>query len=52
MPDVDDAQVEAERLIGLVDGIALQALFDPDSWPADRQLRSLEAGVRTSELTS
>jgi AcrR family transcriptional regulator len=45
MPDVVDARVEAERLIGVVDGIALQALFDPDSWPADRQLAALEAGL-------
>ena len=36
---------EAERLIGLVDGIALQTLFDPDRWPPDRQLRALDAGL-------
>jgi len=52
MPDVGDAQVEAERLIGLVDGIALQALFDPDSWPAERQLRALDAGLLTTVPTS
>jgi AcrR family transcriptional regulator len=45
VPDVVDARVEAERLIGVVDGIALQALFDPDSWPAERQLAALEAGL-------
>lgn len=50
MPDVDDAQTEAERLIGLVDGIALQALFDPDAWPPDRQLRALDAGLPTASL--
>ncbi len=43
--DVTDVEIEAERLIALVDGIALQALFDPASWPADRQRRALEAGI-------
>jgi AcrR family transcriptional regulator len=47
---VDDVRVEAERLIGLVDGIALQALFDPTAWPPDRQLRALDAGLRTASL--
>ena len=40
-----DATVEAERLIALVDGVALQALFDPDSWPPERQLQALEVGL-------
>ena len=31
------AQREAERLIAVVDGVAMQALFDTDSWPAARQ---------------
>jgi TetR/AcrR family transcriptional regulator, transcriptional repressor of bet genes len=54
MDDVgdDEVVVEAERLIALVDGIALQALFDPASWPAERQLRALDAGLRTGSLTS
>jgi len=52
VPSVDDTQVEAERLIGLVDGIALQALFDPTSWPPERQLRALDAGLRTAILAS
>ena len=43
--EMDDANIEAERLIALVDGVALQALFDPDSWPPDRQLRALEVGL-------
>jgi TetR/AcrR family transcriptional repressor of bet genes len=50
MPDVDDAPTEAERLIGLVDGIALQALFDPDAWPPERQLRALDAGLMTASV--
>jgi AcrR family transcriptional regulator len=41
----DDALVEAERLIALVDGVALQALFDPESWPPERQLRALDVGL-------
>ncbi len=52
MPLIDDEHVEAERLIGLVDGIALQALFDPESWPAQRQLRALDAGLFGEVLTS
>jgi hypothetical protein len=52
MPEIDDPRDEAERLIGLVDGIALQALFDPDSWPPPRQLRALDAGIRACELAS
>jgi AcrR family transcriptional regulator len=34
-----------EKLIALVDGIALQALFDPDSWPAERQLALVDAAL-------
>jgi AcrR family transcriptional regulator len=33
---------EAERLIALADGVALQALFDPESWPAARQLSIID----------
>jgi AcrR family transcriptional regulator len=39
------ALLEAERLIALVDGVALQALFDPDSWPPERQLQALDIGL-------
>ena len=35
----------AEQLIAVADGIALQALFDPESWPASRQLSTLHATV-------
>jgi AcrR family transcriptional regulator len=52
IPIVDDPKVEAERLIGLVDGIALQALFDPASWPPTRQFGALDAGMRTASLVS
>jgi TetR/AcrR family transcriptional regulator, transcriptional repressor of bet genes len=32
-----DSRSEAERLIAVVDGVAMQALFDPASWPPSRQ---------------
>lgn len=37
--------IEAERLIAAADGIALQALFDPESWPAERQVAALDAAL-------
>lgn len=52
IPDIhhhgsDDADLEreAERLIALVDGIALQALFDPILWTNERQVHALEEGI-------
>ena len=39
------AQSEAERLIAAVDGIALQALFDPASWPPSHQVDALDAAL-------
>ena len=47
----DAAAVEAERLIALVDGIALQALFDPETWPPERQFDALDAGIMTRTPT-
>lgn len=38
-----DARQIAERLIAMADGIAIQAMFDPDSWPAERQQGALDA---------
>lgn len=35
------ARAHAERLIAVADGVAVQALFDPASWPPDRQLARL-----------
>lgn len=43
-----DAPGEAERLIAAVDGVAMQALFDPESWPAAHQLAALDAALTTS----
>jgi len=42
LSDHTDAEAYAERLIAVTDGIALQALFDPDTWPAHRQLARLD----------
>lgn len=39
------AQHEAERLIAAIDGVALQALFDPESWPTERQLAMLDRAL-------
>src|SRR6185295_5353442 len=36
----DDLRI-AEQLIAAVDGVALQALFDPESWSPARQLAAL-----------
>lgn len=44
-PNQSDPLTEAERLIAVVDGIALQALFDPDSWPADHQIAALDTAL-------
>ena len=44
-PTIGDGVDEAERLIALTDGIALQALFDPSSWSADRQVAQLDAAL-------
>lgn len=41
----DDAEHEAERLIAVVDGISVQALFDPDGWSSIRQLAALDHGL-------
>ena len=38
-----DARSLAERLIATADGIAIQALFDPASWPEQRQRATLDA---------
>ena len=40
-----EARTTAERLIALVDGVAIQALFDPASWPASRQRAALDAAL-------
>jgi len=42
----NDAEVLAERLIAVADGVAIQALFDSDGWPPSRQLARLHETVR------
>lgn len=39
------ARVEAERLIAVLDGVALQVLFDPASWPAARQRKAIDTAL-------
>jgi AcrR family transcriptional regulator len=40
-----DPAAEADRLIALVDGIAFQAMLDPDSWPPARQRQLLDEAL-------
>jgi AcrR family transcriptional regulator len=44
--DGPEAVREAERLIALLDGVALQALFDPATWPATRQIAVIDDALR------
>jgi len=41
----DEARSLAERLIASADGIAIQAMFDPGSWPAQRQRDMLDKSL-------
>ena len=40
-----DAPGVAEHLIAAVDGVAIQALFDPESWPPHRQIAALDLAM-------
>jgi TetR/AcrR family transcriptional regulator, transcriptional repressor of bet genes len=40
-----DPEATADELIALVDGVALQALFDPERWPNSKQLDFLNRHV-------
>lgn len=42
-----DAALEAERLLALVNGVASQAVLDPERWPADAQRGVVAAHLRT-----
>jgi len=35
----------AERLIAVLDGVAVQAMFDPDSWEPERQIAHVDAAL-------
>ena len=52
LTDGRGAQSHAERLIAAADGIAVQALFDAESWPAARQLARLDELLETLGLSS
>ena len=41
----DRAETIAERLIAAADGVAVQALFDPELWPPEHQLATLQAAI-------
>lgn len=41
----------AEELIAIVDGVALQSIFDPDRWPAEKQLGFLNRHLDTLRPT-
>jgi AcrR family transcriptional regulator len=41
----EEATAQAEHLIAVADGIAVQALFDPDGWPANRQMARLHEAI-------
>lgn len=43
--DMSTALERAEHLIASIDGAAMQAMFDPESWPAARQLALLDAAL-------
>jgi AcrR family transcriptional regulator len=45
----ESAEREAEWLIAVVDGVAMQALFDHESWPAARQSAMLEQALSSIE---
>ena len=42
---VEAAPAEAERLITVVNGVALQALFAPEIWTTDRQIAAVTAAL-------
>jgi AcrR family transcriptional regulator len=44
-----DAGREALRLVAVLDGIALQAIFEPDRWPAEEQLAMARAHLAQLE---
>ncbi len=46
------AKCDAEWLIAVVDGVAVQALFDRESWPATRQSAMLQQALASIECGS
>jgi AcrR family transcriptional regulator len=46
-----DAVAEAAALVAFIDGLALQAIFDPDAFPPDRQAALLDERLATVRWT-
>jgi AcrR family transcriptional regulator len=47
-----DANRCAEELIAIVDGVALQALFDPERWPSEKQLDFLRVHLEALNVSA
>jgi AcrR family transcriptional regulator len=47
---ISAARHEAERLIAVVDGVAVQAIFDPASWPPRRQRTLLDEALSAAGM--
>lgn len=45
-PHVDDIDRRATMAVSALQGIAIQSLFDPDNWPAERQREFWRANAR------
>ena len=45
-----EATAVAEQMITVADGIAIQALFDPDTWPPLRQLDALASALAIAKV--
>lgn len=45
---VSDAAIVARRLLALVQGIAMQAVFDPEDWTARKQRTFLQSELRSA----
>ncbi|NMD23534.1 MAG: TetR/AcrR family transcriptional regulator [Actinobacteria bacterium] len=46
----DEAVSAAVRLNTTLNGVCLQALYDPDAWPAERQRAAIEAALTAGSL--
>lgn len=40
-----DCDIRARLCVSLIDGLAVQAVFDPDDWPPERQRRVIDEAV-------
>ncbi|MFZ2443216.1 MAG: hypothetical protein WAW51_12700, partial [Ilumatobacteraceae bacterium] len=46
----DEAVSAAVRLNTTLNGVCLQALYDPEAWPAERQRAAIEAALTAGSL--